>query len=503
MLSRDEIDQRAIRLNPGRPVNRYTGTLNDPLQQAQSNYMGPRWANWFGEIQKQEEDAQDAGKSFRVGWGGFGNAIQEGDMPARSRYGSLAVPTADDGLPEGFAGNLALSALVDQNRARLIQDKMIANATRDDAINSMKQSYGEHVLASQLAPPIDPHVLTHDAATPGQSEKFTLRPDTSQPAGDPRAMLEHQIQRLPANHPVRLQMESQLAKSDALNLDKAKLDETKRHNQAAEEANAPFKAVTDASGAPVTGPAVLEKVPPPVAATVKAVLEGRQALPTGTATKDPYWKGIIGLAQQADPTFDAVDYNARSKTRQDFTSGAASKQINAINTVVGHLHDLADVGSKLDNTGVDWFNALRNKLTTGGSQRGVAINNFETLKEGVATELMRTWRQVGAGSEKEIEDWKSTISAAKSPQELQGAFKTVGGMLESKLNALDNQYKQGMGTDRVSAITPDSRAKLDALQGVKGGGGGTVRLVSPDGKHEQDVPADQVQHYLSLGAKRR
>jgi hypothetical protein len=226
---------------------------------------------------------------------------------------------------------------------------------------------------------------------------------------------------------------------------------------------------TDANGAPLTGDALLSKVAPPIAATVRAVLDGRQAIPSGTATKDPYWKGVIALANQVDPNYDTVDFNARNKTRQDFTSGKSAQQINAINTVVGHLHDLSGAGDKLDNTGVDWFNGLRNRfLTSGGSMRGVALNNFNTLKEGVANELMRTWRQSGAGSEKEIEDWKSTIDASKSPEELQGAFKTIGGMLESKLGALDSQYKQGMGTQAVSAITPESRTRLDALQGMGG-----------------------------------
>jgi hypothetical protein len=37
---------------------------------------------------------------------------------------------------------------------------------------------------------------------------------------------------------------------------------------------------------------------------------------------------------------------------------------------------------------------------------------------------------------------------------------------------------------------------------VGGGGGGTVRLTSPDGKSTRDVPADHVEHYLAQGAKR-
>ena len=44
-------------------------------------------------------------------------------------------------------------------------------------------------------------------------------------------------------------------------------------------------------------------------------------------------------------------------------------------------------------------------------------------------------------------------------------------MLQSKLDAMDFTYKQGMGTDAVSAISPESRKRLDALQGISDGGG--------------------------------
>ncbi len=98
MLSQDEINARALRLSGGQP-NRYTGTLNDPFQEAQSSYAGPAWAQFFGGLQKQQEDAQLAGKNYRVGWGGFGNAATDagGDAVARSRGPSLAAMTADPG----------------------------------------------------------------------------------------------------------------------------------------------------------------------------------------------------------------------------------------------------------------------------------------------------------------------------------------------------------------------------------------------------------------------
>ena len=57
----DEANARSKRLSPFMATNRYTGTLNDPFMQAQSNYMGPEWGQYFGALQKIEEDAKEIG----------------------------------------------------------------------------------------------------------------------------------------------------------------------------------------------------------------------------------------------------------------------------------------------------------------------------------------------------------------------------------------------------------------------------------------------------------
>ena len=449
-------------------ARRVAGLLDDPYDvTGVSAISDPAGNAFYGSLRELGQRAAENGMGFRADIGSIGR---------------LGLPTEGGGRltdtdRAGIAGNVALGRLTDEAHQAEIA-RRVGNAAASQAegaqsdalVGSLQRSDMENALAN------------------------ASRVDTSTPEGR-----QEFLARLPPASPARAAYEKQFAAQEA---EAAKQAETERQHRATEAAATPFASVTDEKGQPLMGPAVLEKLPPPIAATVKAVLDGRQMLPTGTATKDPYWKGIITLANQADPSFDAVDYNARAKTRSDFTSGKAAGQVNAINTVIGHLHDLADTGNKLGNTGLDWVNSIYNKLTPGGTDRGVTINNFETLKEGVANELMRVWRQVGAGSEKEIEDWKATIGASKSPQELKGAFKTIGGMLESKLGALDTQYKQGMGTDDVSAISPESRARLDALQGLAGVSGKTVKMVSPDGRTTRDVPADQVDHYLSMGAKR-
>lgn len=466
---RSRVDDRGVPLDVGGPMPTYG------------------WEAFFGALQRQKEEANANGMNYRADLSGIGSD------------GSLGNPGGGRLTPqdrEGIAGNVFLGQLTDQNRARLLQDKMVADQARADAVGGLQKGYEQQTLSSMV--PLAKAPVTTAGVDAKGNPAITMRPNPS----------ETPIDRLSSLVPGGAQpvFQAQLAtlkeKADADALAERKQAEVERANRAKEAENAPFLAPKDATGTPLTGAAVLQTLPSSKQNLIKRVLSGEQAIPSGSALKDPYWKGVVETAGLVDPNFDTTNYNARSKTRQDFTSGKAAGQINAINTAVGHLHDLATKGDQLGNFGLNWVNSVYNTLTPGGSKRGVALNDFNTLKEGVGTELMRVWRQVGAGSEKEIEDWKRTIGDAKSPEELRSAFSTVGGMLESKLGALDSQYKQGMGTDAVSAISPESRAKLDALEAGKPGGssgGGTVKMRAPNGAM-RDVPADQVNHYLQLGA---
>ncbi len=209
----------------------------------------------------------------------------------------------------------------------------------------------------------------------------------------------------------------------------------------------------------------LKTLPPQQQPMVKALAEGRQPWPSSFALSKPYWQDLMQKVFQYDPTFDTsqASSNARQKTRNDFTSGASAKQINALNTVVGHLGTLAQAGEGLSNTSQPWFNSVKNFLKAGTGSPSVV--NFETAKEAVASELVRVWRQAG-GAEADIKAWKEQISSSNSPAQLNAAFTQIGHLLESKLESMQEQYRQGMGTDDIHVITPEARKALDKLEGV-------------------------------------
>lgn len=294
--------------------------------------------------------------------------------------------------------------------------------------------------------------------------------------------------------------------------EQAAQQETARHNKATETAANPLgvglpavAGATGASPATLTGDDFLKTLDPKIAGEVKAYAEGRRPFPAGFALKSPYFQQLIQMVGQYDPTFDAANYNARNKARTDFTSGKSAQTINALNTVIGHIDNLRQKADALNNfhegdlsiatTAANRFkNALKNQSGTG------AVPSFETTKKAVTDELTRTWRQAG-GTEADIKSWGENIANSNTPEAMSEVLKTMAGLLESKLSASQSQRDTVLGKAGadIPIITPQSRAILDRLQGKGAPASGTVTMKAPNGQ-TQAVPADQVDHYKSLGA---
>ena len=117
------------------------------------------------------------------------------------------------------------------------------------------------------------------------------------------------------------------------------------------------------------GADLLSAIPPTMGNQVKALAEGRMAFPSGFALKTPYWQNMLKMVSQYDPNFDAVNYNARSKTRNWITSGQGATTVTALNTALGHAAGLADNFDKLGNT---QFPMINSALNFGKTQLGNA-----------------------------------------------------------------------------------------------------------------------------------
>ncbi len=203
---------------------------------------------------------------------------------------------------------------------------------------------------------------------------------------------------------------------------------------------------------------------------------------------------VLQQVVQAYPDFDATNYSARAGVRKDFTSGTASKNVTAINTAIGHMGTMQELGDKLANKDIRAWNQVANAV---GVQLGAEeATDFNVVQGAVADELMRVFRVVGA-SEKEAEAWGKRFSNAGSPQQINGAIRTAADLLGSRIEALDDQWKRGMGTDKgyPKLLSDKSKQTFKKLGGRlerygiedKGGSSGTPATNSKGWKLMEDA----------------
>lgn len=201
-------------------------------------------------------------------------------------------------------------------------------------------------------------------------------------------------------------------------------------------------APSDVPTAPQRNISALSGVNQSVQDVVRALVDYRIPLPSGFALRSPYWQQVLRLATEYDPTFDATQYQIRMRTRQDFTSGQSARAINSLNTVVGHLDTLQKRARELAPSWSPAFNTVKNLVRT--QQGSALVKNFTTARDAVANELTRVFRNTG-GTESDIRKWSENISAAGSPEQLQGAIDQALDLMDSRLDALRSQYEKGMG----------------------------------------------------------
>lgn len=213
----------------------------------------------------------------------------------------------------------------------------------------------------------------------------------------------------------------------------------------------------------LTGNDLLTALPPAQAQTVRALSEGRLQFPSGMALSKPYWQQMLGLVGQYDPSFDAANPRSRAATRVDFTSGKAAQNITALNTVIGHLDELDHAIDGLHNLGIPAANAAIN-WAAGATGQDAGLKTFETAKTAVANELTRVFRGTG-GAEADIQAWQKQLDAASSPESLRAVVHAMAGLINSRLEALGEQYHQGMGVskDPISLLTPDKQRMFNRM----------------------------------------
>jgi hypothetical protein len=215
----------------------------------------------------------------------------------------------------------------------------------------------------------------------------------------------------------------------------------------------PLADMERAKAAGVQGEALYEYLPKQIAPMVKAMIEGRQPLPSGAAMRNPATLALIDAAHSVDPTFDATSWGARAAGAKDFASGKSAEMVRAANQTLAHVGSLMDSMDALKNTPIPPVNAIGNFVdenVIGGGKPGA----FRTNAHAVAEEMSKVFKGANL-SDSEIRHWEQNLSENMSPAQQRAQIAKLSELLHGSLAALEEK--------RVAAIGPMAAAKAGPI----------------------------------------
>jgi len=213
---------------------------------------------------------------------------------------------------------------------------------------------------------------------------------------------------------------------------------------------------------------------------VQAIIEGREPYPAMSRARDAQM--IRDAVHAADPQFDAVNYNARLKARQSFTSGKDRDNLKSFNTTIGHLEELDKAVGDLHNSNFPaWNKYVANPVAEQFDPKYQAsLKRFQAARTAVSDELTRAFRGSG-GNVHDIIQWENAINSADSPEALRSAIRTAANLLESRISSVGDSYNAAMGTtkDPLELLTPHAREAFEQLKAGARGGAAPAGALKP------------------------
>jgi len=195
-------------------------------------------------------------------------------------------------------------------------------------------------------------------------------------------------------------------------------------------------------------PEVLENETPEMANAVKAIAEGRRAMPTRALDKG-YNRKVMELVGLYNPQYDQSVFPSRQRTANEFKVGMAARNLTATKTLAGHLEALYESAKKLDNSGFPAWNALQQKMgsqtTVYGKEYQDAIADYNVKRKAVADEAAKVF----AGSTSALADresWEKKFDVSDPLNVQAQSIRSTVDLIDSRLIALADQYNRGMST---------------------------------------------------------
>ena len=224
-------------------------------------------------------------------------------------------------------------------------------------------------------------------------------------------------------------------------------------------------AIQQAQNAGVTGEALYDYLPKAMAPTVKAMIEGRQQMPSTVAMRSPAILAMIDAAHAIDPTFDATTWAARVAGRKDFEGGGkSSEMVRAANQTLSHVGSLLTAMDNLKNRSVPAWNAVANTVqeNLGSGEQGA----FRTNAHAVAEEMSKVFKGANL-SDAEVRQWEQNLSENMSPAQQRAQIAKLSELLHGSLHALEEKRLSSLGPMAASKsgplIKPEGQAVLKRI----------------------------------------
>lgn len=370
---------------------------------AQAAYLGPEWDAFYGSLHDVGQAANEAGLGFRADLSGIGR--MDDDISA----GGLN-PLERDSLKRQALNQMSNAAGQQARVQNMTQDAFVDAQARQQQAD-MDRAYGQHVVASMEAPPIEPTTVTT------QGNRVTTRP-----AG---TAIDQMLARLPPA--ARAKVQADMA---ARQLERDKLDETKRHNTAMEGKGDNDTNVSDA----ITG--MREGTLPPI-------------LP-GRASKD--YTSLLAEAKRQgyDLATAAADWQATQKHFATLNGSQQTRIRQAADTAYHSLDTIDELAKKWDAGKFP----LLNKAQLGLAKQGAfgkdaqsIANQLDAQISDLTSELANVYMGGNSPTDHALGLAAKNLSADWSKDVLLDMTNLARTNLKYRQNAIKN----------VGAITPSSQ----------------------------------------------
>lgn len=216
---------------------------------------------------------------------------------------------------------------------------------------------------------------------------------------------------------------------------------------------------TQSANAQLTGPDFLASLPPEQAIIVKKIAD-HEIDPNKLSIMGGHRERLMAAASRYDPEYDASLAPARFAAKKEFLTGgpnAPSSTIVSGGTTIGHLLHASDASQKLGGpSGYGPVTGLINKARAGYEEASNDPNykEYNTTIGRIAEEGTKFYRGVG-GTESDIMRDIATMSPGQSQEARDRALATQASLIYSKVAALQDRYKNAMGTKAWEKVSKE------------------------------------------------